>query len=93
MARSSQRRDVPAHEVDGVAATELLPRERAVLAGGAQLLTEHRDRPLATLVDVRESPSLGPARVPRVDGDAARLELLARAVAEVVVGEHGEEEA
>ena len=65
----------PLDEVDRVAARELLPRQRAVLARRPELLPEHGDRPLAAVVDVRERAALRAGRVPRVDGDAARLEL------------------
>ena len=93
MARRTQGRDVPADEVDGVAATQLLPWERRVLTGGQELVAEHGDGALAVLVDVRERPALRPGRLTRMHRHAACLELLARAAAEVVVGERGEEEA
>src|SRR5205085_11347853 len=45
---------VAADEVDSVQTGELPPRQPAVAAARSQLLAEHRDRPLARLVDVRE---------------------------------------
>ena len=92
MTRSAECGDVPAREVDGGATPEVFPRERAVLAGGPELFAEQRDRPVAVLVDVRERAPLPPGRVTRVHGDAAGLELLARAATELVVGERGKEE-
>ena len=88
-----QRGDVPAREVDAVGARELLPRQGAVVAGRAQLLAQEGDGPLAVLVDVGERAALRSGRVLRVDGDAERLELLAGAAAELVVGERREQEA
>src|SRR5207244_501059 len=63
-----------------------------VLSRRDELLAEHRDRPLAGLVDVGERPALRAARLAGVHRDAARLELLARAAAELVAGERREEE-
>ena len=93
IARRTQRGDVTAYEVDGGAPAELLPRERAVLAGGTQLVAEDGDRPLAGLVDVREGAALPSVRLTGVHRDAVRLELLAGAAAELVVGEGREEAA
>ena len=93
MPRRAQRGHVPAHEIDGGAATKLLPRERSVLTRRQELVAEHGDRPLAGLVDVRQRATLRAGRVPGVHGDAAGFELLARAPPEVVVGECREEEA
>ena len=93
MARGTQRGDVPADEVDGGAAPELLPRKRAVLAGGKKLFAEHGDRPLAGFVDVRERPPLRSGGVLCVHGHPTRLELLARAASELVLGECREQEA
>ena len=67
--------------------------EAVRLARRAKLFAEHGDRPLPAFVDVRQRPPLPSRRVARVHGDAERLELLARAAAELVVGERGEEEA
>ena len=92
-ARSAEGRDVAAHEVDGIAPGQLLPRERAVLAGRQQLVAENGDRPLADFVDVREGTPLRPARVTGMDGHAALLELLAGTPAELVLGERGEDDA
>ena len=93
MARRTKRGGVTAHEVDGGAPAELLPRERAVLARGTQLVAEDGDRPLAGLVDVREGAALSSLRLTGVHRDAVRLELLAGAAAELVVGEGREEAA
>jgi hypothetical protein len=76
--------DVARDEEDGVGAGELVPRERVVVAAGAELLADGRDRPLAGVVDVRERPPLRPPGAARVDPDALRLERLARAAAELV---------
>ena len=57
------------------------------------LLAEHGDRSLAAFVHVREGPALRPSGVAGVHGDSSSLELFARPVAQLVVGERSEEEA
>ena len=90
-AGAAERDDVAADEVGRVAGRELGPRLGVVVAQRNQLVAEHRDRPLAVLVDVAERAPLrlGPLR--RVDADTGRLELHAGAGAEGVLAERGEE--
>ena len=60
--RAPKRGDVAADEVDGVAARELLPRQRRILARRDAASPEHGDRALAVLVDVRVRAPLRLAR-------------------------------
>ena len=78
-------------EVDGVAARELVPRQRVVVAPRMELAADRRDRPLAGVVDEREAAALGSVDRGRVHGDPAGLELLAGALGVLVVAERGEE--
>ena len=78
-------------EVDGVAARELVPRKRLVVAARMELAADRDDRPLATVVDEDEAAPLRCIDGARVNGDAAGLELLARDPPVSVVAEHGEE--
>src|SRR6185437_4217347 len=73
-ARGGKRGDVTADEVHGVAAQELLPGQRRVLARRHVLAPEHGDRALADLVDIRERTPLRLTGARRMQGDAARLD-------------------
>ena len=73
--REQQRVGVAGAEVDGVAARELVPRERVVVAARMELPADRRDRPLAGVVDEREAAALRRVDRRRVHGDPARLEL------------------
>ena len=84
-ARSAQRVGVAGDEEDGVDAVE---RERPVRE---QLRADGRDRPLAVAVDVRDRAARRRLEPLRVDCDAARGQLLDRAMAELVVAEPREE--
>src|SRR5213595_575676 len=83
---------VAADEEDGIEAGELTPRQAAVASPRAKLFAEHRDRPLARLVDVRER---APRRVglgDRANLDPEACQLCARAPTEVVGAEGGEKQ-
>jgi hypothetical protein len=90
-ASQEQRVGVARAEVDRIAARELVPRERLVVAARMELAPDRDDRALAAVVDQHEAPSLRSLHAARVDGDASRLELLAGEPAVLVVAENGEE--
>src|SRR5437763_28103 len=65
--------------------------EAVAAARGPQLVAEHGDRPLALRVDVREGAPLRLRRDDRAQRHALLGQLAARATAELVVAEDGEE--
>ncbi len=86
-----QRVGVARAEVDGVAARELVPGKRLVVAARMELAADRDDRPLATVVDEREAAPLRRVDGARVNGDTARPRARRGERARVVVAEHGEE--
>src|ERR671931_2478632 len=86
-----QRGLVAAHEVRRVGPRELLPRQAPVAAGRAQLVAEHRDRPLAVRVHEREGTALRLRRDHGPNGHALLGQLRAAPPPELVVAEDGEE--
>ena len=86
-----QRVGVARAEVHSVAASELVPRQRVVVAARMELAADRRDRPLTGVVDEREAAALRRVDRRRVDGDPTRLELLPGEPRMLVVSERGEE--
>ena len=70
---------------------QLLPRKRAVAAARPVLVADDGDRALAGVVDVRDAAALRLGHPRDVEPQPLRLELVARAPAELVVAERGEE--
>src|SRR5581483_6540284 len=82
--------DVPAGEVDAVRRAELVPGKR-IRAARNEPVADHRDRPLAAVVDERLGATLVLVAPGGVDPQPEPDELLEGAVAELVVAERREE--
>src|ERR687895_2543537 len=87
-----QRVDVAGAEVHGVAARELVPGKRVVVAAWLLPRAEDRDRPLPHLVEIREAAPLRLLVHRGVELEADALDLDPRASPDLVGAERGEEQ-
>jgi RNA polymerase sigma factor (sigma-70 family) len=86
----SERSRIAGGEVDGVDLVQLVPRERVVRMG-IESRADRRDRPLSTVVDVREAAPLRLVTEDRLDAHSQLPKLAIRPVPELVVPERREE--